>query len=120
MKFAFGAKDIIYLVVFVVTYIVSIVTVVVTLRNKIKNLEDAVHLAKSVLFQKDATLNLISVETCKLNRDVIHSQIRREAASADKTFEKIEKAADKAEIKMDKIDTNILKIAFHMGVEVKE
>ena len=120
MEFAFGMKDIIYIVVFAITYIVSIVTVVVTVRSKIKGLEEVIHLIKSVLFQDDATLNLVNVEACKLHRDNVYTQIRREATAAEKSFESIEKANDKVEAKMDKVNSNILKIAFHMGVELKD
>ena len=105
MKFALELKDLIYIII----NVMSIVTVMLAFRNRIKNLEEFKALVKSVLFQNDATLNLINRQTCKDHRDNVYKMIRREAAITHKAFESI-----------DLVNANIIKIALHMGLEPEE
>lgn len=91
MELALGIKDAIYLTVNGVT----VATVWLSFRNRVKNLEDTCKLTKTVLFQEDASLNLVTVKSCETHRKVTEKSLSI-------------------------INSNVIKILFHLGINPED
>lgn len=105
MQLSLELKDLAYIAV----NIVSVTAIVLSFRNSLKDFSDFKTLVSSVLFQRDATLNVINQQMCKGHRLTIHEAIQRETDGNKKAQKSIDIA-----------NANIIKIAIHMGLEIGE
>jgi len=105
MELTLGLKDLMY----IGTTVTSVTVVISMLRNRVEKLEERMKTHNSTLFKKDASLNLINTDSCKVHR-----------AEIDKELEKNASVSEKALAEIQKVNINIIKIAAHMKVDLEE
>lgn len=98
----FTLKDLIYVGV----YIISFVGVLAGFKYRLQKTEDTNQSLKKIIFLEKGGLNLVTNDVCMGHRNVIHTNIRREAKIAGQAFDQITL-----------MNQNVIKIMMHMKLE---
>lgn len=90
-------------------YICTIIGIIARYYHNHRSLEDTCKRIHNAVFNKSGGMNFVTIEACKVNRDVVFTAIRRGEGSIKDVSQDIKE-----------LNKNVLRIMIHLKIEEKE